>query len=154
MIAEIREPQSLVELQILNSLPDEALPEVDAVLAGQIRKLAASSVNFDRVYLKHKVSLAARYASRTIYPDLMEVYSSVGTQLPLEVRAGLLAYLAKHNEAEALPLIEQTASELTAGHDFNFLPELARLYYSEGIGSIFRKRLESDEPKLSALPLT
>jgi hypothetical protein len=147
VIAEIRDPQSLVDLQILHSLPDESLPEVDVSLLDQIHKLVASSVNFDRVYLKHKVSLAARYASKNIYPDLMEVYSSVGAKLPLEVRAGLLAYLAKHNEAEALPLIEQTAGELTAGQDFNFLPELARLYYSDGIDSILRKRLESDDPQ-------
>lgn len=147
VIAEIRDPQSLADLRLLHSLSDESLPEIDANLLEQIRKLITSSVNFDRVYLKHKVSLAARYASKSIYPELMEVYTSVGSKLPLEVRAGLLAYLAKHNEAEALPLIEQTAGELKEGQDFNFLPELARFYYSDGIDSILRKRLESDDPQ-------
>lgn len=102
VIAEIRGPKSLVDYQILQSLPEASLPEVDTALVEQIRKLTASKINFDQVFLKHKASLAARYASEYIYPHLMQVYSTVGARLPLEVRACLLAYLAKHNESEAL----------------------------------------------------
>jgi hypothetical protein len=148
VIAEIRDPQSLVEFDLLKNLADEVLPEIDASLVAQIRKLTASSVNFDRVHLQHKVSLAARYASENVYPDLMEIYNTVGQKLPLETRAGLLAYLAKHNETEALPLIEVTMSQVSPDEDFNFLPPLTRLLYSDAIDGLLRKRLESDEPQV------
>ena len=147
VIAEIRDPISLVDYEILQSLSDSSLPEVDAPLVEQIRNLTSSKSDFNPVFLKHKVSLAARYASENVYPDLMQIYSTVGAKLPLDVRAGLLAYLAKHNESEALPLIEQTVSELEPGQDSNFLHDLVRLYYSEAIGSVLRKRLESDQPQ-------
>jgi hypothetical protein len=146
VIAEIRDPQSLVDYQILQSLPDMLLSEVDADLAEQIRKLADSKVYLERELLKQKASLATRYASENIYPDLMEIYSTLGAKLPLESRACLLAYLVKHNEAEALPLIEQAMTEVPAG-DHNFLPQLTRLYYSAAIDGVLRKRLESDEPQ-------
>lgn len=147
MIAEIRDQKSLVDYQILQSLPDASLPETDAALLEQIRTFASSKGNFDQMFLKHKASLAARYASENIYPDLMDIYSTAGAKLSLDSRAALLAYFAKHNEPEALPLIEQILAELPAGQDFNFLPELTRLYYSDAIDSVLRKRLESDEPQ-------
>lgn len=150
VIAEIRDPQSLVDFQILQSLPDSSLPEMDTALLEQIRKLASSKVNFNRVYLKQKASLAARFASENVYPELMELYSTVGAKLPLEIRSCLLAYFAKHNEPEALPLIEQILSGLEPGQDFNFLPELTRLYYSDAIDSVLRERLESDEPQAAS----
>ena len=43
--------------------------------------------------------------------------------------------------------IEQELSEIEPGQDFNFLPELTRLYFSDAIDSVLRKRLESDEPR-------
>jgi hypothetical protein len=150
VIAEIRDPKSLVDYQVLQSLPDESLAEVDMALVEQLRTLASSKVNFDRVHLKHKAFLAARYASKNVYPDLMELYTRVGTKLTLEVRAGLLAYLVKQNEAEALPLIEQTLDEVKPGEDFNFLPQLTRLYFSEAIDVVLRKRLESGEPEAAS----
>ena len=65
-------------------------------------------------------------------------------------RAALLAYLAKQNEREALPLIEQALAELPTNQEFNFLPELTSLYYSDGIAAILRKRVESDEPEVAS----
>ncbi len=86
-----------------------------------------------------------RYATNAIYGDLMQIYQSTGAKLPLESRAGLLAYFARYNEPEALPLIEQVLDELQPGQDFNFLPELTGLYYSDAIDALLVKRLESDE---------
>ena len=145
VIAEIRDPKSLVDYEILQSLPDASLPEVDTSLREQIRYLTFE-IDFNPLFLKHKASLAARYASENIYSDLMNIYSTAGAKLTLEVRACLLAYLAKYNESEAVPLIEQAVNEIEPGQDFNFLPELTRLYNSDAIDSVLRKRLESDDP--------
>ena len=147
VIAEIRDRRSLVDFEILGSLGDESLPEIDATLLDQIRQFASSSVNFDRVYLKHKSSLAARYATEAIYPDLMQIYRDGGAKLPNDARPGFLAYFARHNEPEALSLIEQTLDGLAPGEDFSLLPDLTRLYYPDGLDILLRKRLESDEPR-------
>jgi len=91
--------------------------------------------------------LAARFATKAIYADLMEIYRNAGEKLPTETRPGFLAYFAKHNEEEALSLIEQTLENLAPGEDFNVLPDLTRLFYSDDIDALLRKRLESDEPQ-------
>ncbi|HBB98256.1 MAG TPA: hypothetical protein DC054_22970 [Blastocatellia bacterium] len=148
VVSEIRDPTSLVDLEVLGNLADKSLPEVDAALLEQIRRLASSQINFDRVYLKHKASLAARYGTDAIYQDLLEVYRNSGAKLPIDSRACLLAYFARYNEQETLPLIEQTLTETPPGQEFNFLPELTRLYYSDGIDALLRKRLESNEPQI------
>lgn len=146
VIAEIRDPTSLVDLEILGKLSDKSLPEVDGPLLEQIGRLAASTRNFDRVYLKQKASLAVRYATENIFPEVMEIYREKAAKLPLDSRAQLLAYLAKHNERETIPLIEEVLAEMQPSEDFNFLPELTQLYYSDGIAAVLKKRLETDEP--------
>lgn len=150
VIAEIRDPQSLVEYDLLQSLPDKSLPEVDAALLLQLQTHAASRVNFDRVHLKHKATLAARYASAHIYSEMIEFYKTNGPKLDLETRAALLAYVAKHNEPEALVSIEEILANLRPDQDFNFLPQFTRLYYSDAIDAILRKRLDSDEPSVAS----
>jgi hypothetical protein len=150
VLAEIRDPKSLVDFEILRSLADSTLPEADSPLLQQIRSLASSKVSFDRVYLKQKAFLAARFATEDIYQDLLEIYRG-REQLPLEVRAGFLAYFARYHEPEALGLIEETLDDLHQGQDSNFLPDLTRLYYSDNIGSVLRKRLQSADPQAAGL---
>src|SRR5258706_237075 len=150
VISEIRDPTSLVDLEVLGSLSDKTLPEVDSALREQIQHLASSKTNFDQVYLRQKTFLAARYGTEAIYQDLIEVYRSTGKKLPTEARAGLLAYAARYNEHEALSLIEQTLETLAPGQDFNFLPDLTRLYFSDGLDALLRKRLESNEPQIAS----
>jgi len=150
VISEIRDPTSLVDLEVLGSLSDKTLPEVDSALREQIQHLASSKANFDQVYLRQKTFLAARYGTEAIYQDLIEVYRSTGKKLPTEARAGLLAYAARYNEPEALSLIEETLETLAPGQDFNFLPDLTRLYFSDGLDALLRKRLESDEPQIAS----
>lgn len=147
VVSEVVDPTSLVDFEILRSLEDTTLPETDASLLDQIRRLSSSTRSFDVVYLKQKTSLAARYATVGIYQSLMELYQQNGAKWPLESRACLLAYFARYNENEALPLIEQVLAGIEPGQDFNFLPNLTRLYYSDGIDGVLKKRLESDDPR-------
>jgi hypothetical protein len=149
VIAEIRDPTSLVDLEVLGSLSDKSLPEVDEALLERIRGLASSKVSFDAVYLKQKTSLAARYATGAVYGDLMQLYRDAAGKLPPESRAALLAYFARYDEREALSLVGQALEGLEPGQDFNFLPELTRLYYSDGLDALLVKRLESDTPQVA-----
>jgi len=45
VVSEIRNPTSLVDLEILSSLTDKSLPEVDEALLEQIRRFASSTTN-------------------------------------------------------------------------------------------------------------
>ena len=143
VIAEICDRGSRVEPAILGALEDKSLPEVDAALLDQIRR--ATTSNHDRIYLKFKVVLLVRFATDTIYQELMEVYRRVGEKLPSDSRAGLLAYFAKHNEREAIPMIEKVVAEFKPGGSPWVLSELTTLYYSDSIGVILKKLLESDD---------
>jgi hypothetical protein len=149
VIAEISDPMSLVNPEILGSLPDKTLPEVDQPLLSQLRALAKGGVRME-LWLKQKAAVAVRYATSSIYPDLMTIYAENLKQLTISSRAALLAYLAKQNEREALPLIEQQFAELPANQEFNFLPELTKLYYSDAVAAILRKRVESDQPEVAS----
>jgi hypothetical protein len=100
------------------------------------------------VPLKFKTALLARFATPSIYSQLMEVYQSANAKMPVDARAGLLAYFAKHNEREALPLIEQAVSEFKPGESPSILSDLTRLYYSEAIGELLKKYLDGESVPL------
>jgi hypothetical protein len=134
VVAEIRDPNSFVDVKLLGSIEAKSLPEVDAILLEQIRGFATIPNNRGFVHLKQKTALLVRFATDGIYQELMELYQTVGAKLYPDGRAGLLAYFAKHNEREAIPLIEQALSELKPGQDPAVLRELTALYYSEAIG--------------------
>ena len=150
-IAEIRNANSYVNPKVLGALKDDSIPEVDTSLLDQIRALAASITSNVRgvsMPLRFKTELLVRFATASIYRQLMELYRSAGPQLPVDVRAGLLAYFAKHNEREALPLIEQAVSEVKPGEHPQILDDLTELYYSEAIGELLEKLLDVEDVSL------
>jgi len=135
----------LVDYEILRSLRDATLPETDAPLLEQIRRLSSSTRSFDVNVSEAKASLAARYATVGIYQSLMELYHRAARSGRWKHALACSAYFARYNENEALPLIEQVLAGIEPGQDFNFLPDLTRLYYSDGIDAVLRKRLQSEE---------
>ena len=145
VVAEIRDPNSFVDVKLLGSIEAKSLPEADATLLEQIRRLAAIPDNRGFVQLKQKTLLLVRFGTEGIYQELMDLYQTVGVKLYPDGRAGLLAYFAKHNEREALPLIEQAISEVKPDHDAAVLGELTALHYSEAIGVLVKKLLVTDD---------
>ncbi|HEX7334256.1 MAG TPA: hypothetical protein VF290_22310 [Pyrinomonadaceae bacterium] len=150
IIAEIRDPRSFVDPKLLGQLKDEYLPEVDAVFLEQIRRLTDPANPHAAMFLGFKTALLVRFATSNIYQDLMRLYQDRGPQLTNEIRASLLAYFAKHNEREAIPLIEQAISELKPGAYSSFLSGITSLYYSESIGALLKKILETDDLELAS----
>lgn len=150
VIAEIDNPNSFLDVETLGRLKDESLPEVDRPLLEQIRKLAPSKNNRDVVALRPKTQLLARFATASIYTELMQLYQAIGGSLSYDARAGFLAYFAKHNEREAIPLIEQAVADLKPGEYPQILSELTALYYSDAIGALLKKLLETDNPVMAS----
>jgi len=144
VVAELRDPASVVDFDVLTALKDETLPEADAALLEQVRRLGQKS---DSVLLRHKALLVARYASPAIYEGLMEVYETWGAKWPQDARASLLGYFARYNETQAIPLIEQALAELGPGQDLSFLTDLTRSNYPQAVDDLLRKRLEGEEPQ-------
>ena len=145
VIAEIRDPNSAVDPKVLGALKDESLPEVDASLLEQIRRLARSAQPLDAVRLKLKTALLVRFATDNIYRELMHLHQELGTSLARDERAGFLAYFTKHNEREGMSLVEQAVAELKPGEHPRLLSELTALYYSDAIGALLKKLLETDD---------
>src|SRR5215471_5908599 len=144
VVAELRDPASVVDFDVLTALKDETLPEADAALLEQIRRFGQKS---DLVLLRHKALLVARYASPAIYEGLMEVYETWGAKWAQDARASLLGYFARYNETQAIPLIEQALAELGPGQDLTFLTDLTRSNYPQAVGDLLRKRLEGEDPQ-------
>jgi len=145
VVAEIRNPNSFVDVKLLGSIDAKSLPEADATLLEQIRGFAAIPKNAGFVFLKQKTSLLVRFGTEGIYQELMDLYQKVGATLYPDARAGLLAYFAKHNEREAIPLIEQAIAELKPEESSDLLRDLTELHYSEAIGDLVKKRLATDD---------
>ena len=145
VVAEIRDPNSFVDVKLLGSIEAKSLPEADASLLEQIRRLAAVPDRRGFVHLKQKTSLLVRFGTEGIYQELMDLYQTAGAKLYPDSQAGLLAYFAKHNEREALPLIEQVVSELKPDQDPAVLRELTALHYSEAIGVLVKKLLVTND---------
>jgi len=150
IIAEIRDPNSLVDREILGSIADETLPEVDADLLAQIRQLASAPARVNFVRLQHKSALAARFASKAIYADLMDIYRNAADKMPAEALPGFLAYFARHDEAEGLTLLEQ-ALDRSGSQESMLLSDFTRLYFSKTVDALLRKRLESDEQEIASM---
>jgi len=151
VVAEIRDPNSFVDVKLLGSIEAKSLPEADAALLEQIRRFATIPDNRGFVHLKQKTSLLVRFGTAGIYQELMELYQTVGAKLYPDSRAGLLAYFAKHNEREAIPLIEQALSELKPDQEPALLRELTALYYSEAIDVLVKRRLATDDGAAASL---
>jgi len=54
VVAELRDPASLIDFDVLKALKDETLPEADAALLEQVRRLGQ---NGNSVLLRHKAIL-------------------------------------------------------------------------------------------------
>jgi hypothetical protein len=139
VVNDICNPLVPIDPEIAGKLSDQELPEVDACLLEQFKQTKRS-------FIENKATLMVRFATANIYHDVLRIYRDNNPQFSLEVRAVFLAYLAKHNEPEALILIEEVLVGLGPDRDSNFLPKLTKLYYSPAIANILKKRLDGQDP--------
>ncbi|MGI8495266.1 MAG: hypothetical protein ACR2L1_08145 [Pyrinomonadaceae bacterium] len=149
VINEIRDPDSFINPDILVKLDDKFLPETDDALLEQIKNLAATNDNRMRLNLQFKLTLAARYATAKIYGEMLEVYKKYGANWPTERSGPLLSYLARHNDEETLPLIEEQLNKSGDRSGFNFFYTVTKTGFTKGMEKLLQKRLESDDQQIA-----
>jgi len=149
VINEIRDPDSFINPEILVKLDDEFLPETDDALLEQIKKLAATNDNRMRINLQFKLTLAARYATAKIYGEMLEVYKKYGANWSTERSGPLLSYLARHNDGETLPLIEEQLNKSGDRSGSNFFYTVTKTGFTNGMEKLLQKRLGSDDEQIA-----
>lgn len=151
VVAEIRNPASFVDVEVLKLLDDKFLPETDDALLEQIRDIGQlKTKNRDYVLLRQKTMLAARYATAKIYDGLMETYETYGDQWLADSKGSLLGYFARHNDKEAIPLIEQALAKLGSGYESGFFSDLTKMNYPPAVDMLLRKRLAGDDSQAAS----
>ena len=147
VINEIRDPDSLINPDILKTLDDEFLPETDDALLAQITKLTLTDDRRMQLNLQFKLTLAARYATAKIYGELSDIYKKHGGSWSSERSGPLLSYLARHNDEETIPLIEEQLSKSGDRSGSNVFYTITKTGFTKGMETLLQKRLESDEPE-------
>lgn len=150
VINEIRNPESLMNPEVLTILSDEFLPETDDALLAQINALAATEDRRKQLNLQFKLTLAARYATAKIYSELADIYKKYSGSWRIEQSAPLLSYLARHNDEETIPLIEEQLNKSGDPSGSNVLYNLTKNGFSKGLEKLLQRRLESDDPQTAA----
>jgi len=64
----------------------------------------------------------------------------------LEALRAVLGYLARYNEAQAMPLVEEVVAGPGRGQDSSFLLELTRSVYPAGLDALLGRKLGGEDP--------
>jgi hypothetical protein len=148
IINEIRDSSSVMNPETFEKFGEKSLPETDDALLDQITKLASTTNNIRSpqwLNLKFKLNLAARFAGGKIYPQMLDIYKKYGVNWSYDLNALLLSYLAKYNDKEAIPLIEEKLSKAKNMGGSSVLSDLTKTNFTRGIEKLLQKRLQSDE---------
>ena len=96
-----------------------------------------------QIYLQHKASLAARFATAAVYDDLLKIYLGASSTWDGQARGAMLAYLARYGGESTLPLLESAMPADAPTLELNVSFALFRAYYSPVLNSFLRTRLNS-----------
>lgn len=130
-------------LQAVDEAPFESLPETDDCLK---RKIHAAADPVKQFELDWVTEFAARFASSTIYDDLLALYRKSGATWDKQAQGYMLGYLVHWNAHRALPLLESALPANAPTLDFNILYALNRAY-SPPLGLFWRERLSNAFPE-------
>ncbi len=149
VVEELKNPKSVIEIETVGHLKDDFLPETDQALLEQIRQMGKMEARDDFVRLRLKTQLAARFASDAIYDELLNIYRSSQTKWQANSKGALIGYFARHNEDEAVRLMEDSMENMESGHLSTFLNEATEINYPKAVNDFLLKLLEGDETEKS-----
>lgn len=145
IIEEMRRPSTRVRVQVLEMLPDETLPEVDALV---VERLGAGAGDFDDDSLLH---LAERYATAAVSSQLRTAYESKIGRMACLPQDALLAYFLRVEPAYGAGLVEKALASRKETRCYeSLLTEAAGLHMSQELERAAVASLDDPDPALAA----
>jgi len=138
IIDDIKRPRPLLAREVLFSLEDEALPEIEELL---VSSLSSKSDTF-------KVApLIERYATRQVLPRVVEFYQRQEGKWACSIQASLLRYWVKHDRPKGLAAVAKavTLREHTRCYA-SVLGDVLSAYYGPDAEAIAISSLADREP--------
>jgi hypothetical protein len=135
-----------ITLNAVSNAPFDTLPEADECFKAQIYAPAATNTNRARVDLQQKTALAARFATKAIYDDLLALYEKSGNNLDGQARGALLAYFMRWDAHRGRPLLDAALPLTAEQFEPNILFALFSTQYSDGLEAFLRERLAVGPP--------
>jgi hypothetical protein len=141
IIEEMRKPEPRVNIHTLTLLPDETLPEVDALVEER-----AGNDNFDPELL---LQLAERYASSAVAPKLKSSYEKKVGHFACAPQDALLSYFLRVDHDSGLDLVQKAlASRKSTGCYQTLLGSLARKQISPELEKLAVSFLDDADPEM------
>jgi len=149
ILDEIRSPNPRVDGAVLRSLPDETLPELDSVLAGNLQKSYGPNRSGDIDAIS---DLIQRYATADILPRVRAFYEGPGVgRWACRPQASLLAYFLRVDPS----LGGEHLNKALAARGANFtrcytltLMDVARLHMSPEVEDAATSVLDDDDSEV------
>jgi hypothetical protein len=146
VISEIRDADSMFSDEVVESLEDGRLSEVDDALVQQIRRFgSAERVNADSSRLRLRCIFAARFATKTTFPELLTLYKTDADKWQYDSRAFLLSYFSRFDPQQTLELLEAEISKTDKQMVGSFLYNMTRFHYAQELTPLLEKRLVSED---------
>ena len=142
-------PGKNLDFDAMAKLPADSLPEVDNCLLSELQNDADATGGRARARISQKAMLAGRFATKSIYPQMLALYQQYGAHWDDQTRGGMLAYLARYDTPGGLKLLQ--AGIPLNGKALNVTPifALVRAYYSPAVDLFFREALQREEPLIA-----
>lgn len=136
-----------ITLDAVRNAPFDTLPEADECFRAQIYAAAATNTNRARVDLQQKTALAARFATKAIYDDLLALYEKSDNNLDGQARGALLAFFMRWDVHRGRPLLDAALPLTAEQFEPNILFALFGTQYSDGLEAFLCERLAVGPPR-------
>ncbi|HXN20328.1 MAG TPA: hypothetical protein VN875_18470 [Candidatus Binatus sp.] len=141
-------PTEYLQFDVMAKLPADSLPEVDDCLLSDLQS-RASGGGKPRALMSEKAMLAGRFATKSVYPQMLALYQQYGSQWGGDTRGGILAYLAHWDTQGGLKLLQAGIALDGKALDVTPLIALCKSYYSPAVDLFFREALQREEPLIA-----
>ncbi|HZS08699.1 MAG TPA: HEAT repeat domain-containing protein [Blastocatellia bacterium] len=142
IIAEMQSPRPGVGMSALTILPDEALPELDQILADRLEQGGEMDIIS---------GLIERYATSAVSPRVRAFYEEKAGKWACTIQANLLAYLLRTDPESGAQLVRgalQARSKEDTGCWTNTLGEIGRLHTCPELEKVAIASLDDPNPEV------
>jgi hypothetical protein len=142
ILEDLRRPNPLFSLCVLQALPDKELPELDDVLLAHLNRQAD---------LEKIPALIERYATARILPQVIAFYGTSETGWMCSLQTAILRYWLKHDRPAALQAIEKAVNfRKSTGCFKTVLGETLHDSFDADAEKLARKFINDSDPDVAA----